>query len=1175
MNSGLWGQEKNTSPLWDEWKFYILVQEYTIVDKQTSKHVKIPRGSIAQLLQDCNSLGRTVATTKGKKIQLTVMILEQPHSILFVEEKDLIEINDSIAELLLAVTNCEDRFLLFKNKPRLYKGLQIDIDSDVRVHLRSGDYKLPGLVRFKGPLQQERPLSGVYFGVELLVGRLQSYSPISRAALDRESAGNGQSSRLSVMICSTPSKWQRVDAFFGDVNALLEVRELKWQLRINADYFPGLNDSLNIKCALCWLGADVSLKKKQKTKHVSAPQDPPADWQAFTQGLFSAFMALKHPSGVSLPSPLLTSSSQKSIRVQDSSEEEDSITSPLEYASPEEESSGTESSGEDITFGETIARKMEYFEWESSPVSEVQKSDGTAPYQYRSSTGYKVQDQYRSSTGYKVQAYPFYGNITDNPLGNWDGRYNGKQLCSFASVESTVLVHINDIIPESTAQEQKHLKLGFDSGSDSEKSLSNPSKTKAKAAYAVYFSQSWILKLKDSGRFEENTTIVPSKTNTDKEEKVLTLASEEVRLQLKKVNPRKVAGPVNVLGKVLKGCADQLCLGDTLPEYRSMSEFFIALHGSPDGSKPQTKSKSTWYIEKVGEDPAKSLVDASVGFNCSSPPMRPPPLTSLSNENRFHSLPFNLTKKTGTDGSIGHSPLSLSVQSVVGDLSNGGIPDGPIVSVPTKSPHGLEVGSLAEVKENPPFYGVIRWIGQPPGVNEILAGLELEDEYAGCTDGTFKGTRYFTCAPKKALFVKLKSCRPDSRFASLHHPSNQIERCNSIAFGGYLSEVVEVNTPPKMGKEGLEIMAGKKKGIQGHYNSCYLDSTLFCLFSFSSVLDTVLLRPRGKNDVEYYTETQDLLRTEIVNPLRIFGYVCATKIMKLRRILEKVEAASGFTSEEKDPEEFLNILFHHILRVDPLLKIRSAGQKVQDCYFYQIFMDKNDKVGVPTIQQLLEWSFINSSLKFAEAPSCLIIQMPRFGKDFKMFNKIFPTLELDITDLLEDTPRGCRICRGLAVYECKECYDDTDITPGKIKQFCKVCNTQVHLHPNRQGHKYSKLSVPKELPESAWRQTGVPRQKMELFAVLCIETSHYVAFVKYGTEDSSWLFFDSMADRDGGQNGFNIPQVTSCPEVGEYLKMSPEQLHTMDPKNIHGFARRLLCDAYMCMYQSTTMSLYK
>lgn len=38
---------------------------------------------------------------------------------------------------------------------------------------------------------------------------------------------------------------------------------------------------------------------------------------------------------------------------------------------------------------------------------------------------------------------------------------------------------------------------------------------------------------------------------------------------------------------------------------------------------------------------------------------------------------------------------------------------------------------------------------------------------------------------------------------------------------------------------------------------------------------------------------------------------------------------------------------------------------------------------------------------------------------------------------------------------------------------------------------------------------------MELFAVLCIHTSHYVCFVKYGPGSRSWLFFDSMADRCG------------------------------------------------------------
>lgn len=45
--------------------------------------------------------------------------------------------------------------------------------------------------------------------------------------------------------------------------------------------------------------------------------------------------------------------------------------------------------------------------------------------------------------------------------------------------------------------------------------------------------------------------------------------------------------------------------------------------------------------------------------------------------------------------------------------------------------------------------------------------------------------------------------------------------------------------------------------------------------------------------------------------------------------------------------------------------------------------------------------------------------------------------------LLMSAPRQCRICGGLAMYECRECYDDPDISAGKIKQFCKTCSTQV------------------------------------------------------------------------------------------------------------------------------------
>lgn len=918
MSSALWSQEKPSGGFREDWRFYMVIKECT-VEKPPQKNLRIPRGSLGQACQERNSLGRTLPPCKGKK---SLRILDQTNVVLSLDERDVLELDENLAELLFPITNCEERYSLLCNKSRLERVRDIDCGCKVRVQLRSGDEPLPGVVRFKGSLLPDRALSGIWFGVELL------------------EEGRGQ----------------------GFTEGSYQGRQL-FRCEDECGVFVAL-DKLEL-----WEEDDEDGLGELDVDHVSLVDDD-QDY---------------------VPLPPLEINSRVLVQTR---------------GGPER---GT------IIFCDLL------------PGNE--------------------------SLGYYV------GVDMDNPIGDWDGVFDGKLLCNFASLEHTRLVPICDVMPEYSMQDQRLQKHSF----------------------------------------------APRGTNNDK--------------------------------------------------------------------SGQSKPKS-----KVGEDPAKSLTETPPDFNQSSPPSRAPPSTSLSSDNKFHSLPFSLNRKTGPNDSISHGPLSLSVQSVMGEQPEPLSPAAPSSPRPPTPPHGqpgLEVGSLVEVKENPPLCGVIRWVGLPPGLLEPLAGLELEEECPGCTDGTFKGTRYFTCPPKKALFVKLKCCRPDSRFPSLHHSSNPIERCNSIAFGGYLSEVVHENTPPRTENDGLDVMVGKKKGIQGHYNSCYLDSTLFCLFAFSSVLDTVLLRPRSKTDVEYYRETQELLRTEIVNPLRIHGYVCATKIMKLRRILEKVEAASGFTSEEKDPEEFLNILFHHILRVDPLLKLRSAGQKVQDCYFYQIFMDKKDKVGVPTIQQLLEWSFINSDLKFAEAPSCLIIQMPRFGKDFKMFNKIFPSLELDITDLLEDTPRECRICGGLALYECRDCYEDGDITAGKIKQFCEKCNTQVHLHPKRKAHRHGKLSVPKELQEGMGRQGSFPRQRMELFAVLCIETSHYVAFVKYGNADSAWLFFDSMADRDGGQNGFNIPQVSPCPEVEAYLKMSPEELHALDPKSIQGQARRLLCDAYMCMYQSPTMSLYK
>lgn len=67
----------------------------------------------------------------------------------------------------------------------------------------------------------------------------------------------------------------------------------------------------------------------------------------------------------------------------------------------------------------------------------------------------------------------------------------------------------------------------------------------------------------------------------------------------------------------------------------------------------------------------------------------------------------------------------------------------------------------------------------------------------------------------------------------------------------------------------------------------------------------------------------------------------------------------------------------------------------------------------------------------------------------------------------------------------------------------------------RINHVSKPIIVPKDFKTIADHMT-LPRLYMELFAVVCIETSHYVAFVKAGSgPDAPWCFFDSMADRKG------------------------------------------------------------
>ncbi|XP_036969886.1 ubiquitin carboxyl-terminal hydrolase CYLD [Acanthopagrus latus] len=513
-------------------------------------------------------------------------------------------------------------------------------------------------------------------------------------------------------------------------------------------------------------------------------------------------------------------------------------------------------------------------------------------------------------------------------------------------------------------------------------------------------------------------------------------------------------------------------------------------------------------------------------------------------------------------------------------VAKGEVPAGPEsmeVDTPLEKPNtddlylDLALDSAVEVTvATGNSYGTIRWIGTLPSRQETMAGLELDEEI-GVSDGTFKGERFFRCAHKRALFVKLRSCRPDSRIqrtSSSHSermPAVETETEREAERSTGKLEAV----PPISAEQVKPLLIGRMKGIQGHCNSCYMDAALFSLFSCSSVLDSMLFKSTEPRD----TPIQNTLLHDIVNPLRREGFVKGLQIMKLRQQLQEHGYSHSFTTDEKDPEEFLTVIMHHILALDPLLKLSAAG-KVQESYCYQIFLDQNHSLVLPTVQQLLEHSFHSSELKLAEVPSCLILQMPRFGKKFKMFDKIIPSLELDITDLLSEGPQQCMLCGNLAREECPACFKDPLFSQTGFKVFCETCSSQVHSHPQRRSHQRAPLDIPK-----GYVGHGVPhsltRDKLELFAVLCIETSHYVSFIKYGPGSQDWIFFDSMADREGERDGFNIPEVQACPEVGRYLEMSPAELANQVPREMEGVAKRLFCDAYMYLYQSTSMCLYR
>ena len=91
---------------------------------------------------------------------------------------------------------------------------------------------------------------------------------------------------------------------------------------------------------------------------------------------------------------------------------------------------------------------------------------------------------------------------------------------------------------------------------------------------------------------------------------------------------------------------------------------------------------------------------------------------------------------------------------------------------------------------------------------------------------------------------------------------------------------VKDNLPPL-----AEPITGKNKGIEGDSNSCYMDATIYCMFAYNNVFDSLLhMDPK----TEPLHKLQTMLRENIVNVLRSKrGFVDRKKFFKSLFIFKK------------------------------------------------------------------------------------------------------------------------------------------------------------------------------------------------------------------------------------------------------------------------------------------------
>ena len=126
-----------------------------------------------------------------------------------------------------------------------------------------------------------------------------------------------------------------------------------------------------------------------------------------------------------------------------------------------------------------------------------------------------------------------------------------------------------------------------------------------------------------------------------------------------------------------------------------------------------------------------------------------------------------------------------------------------------------------------------------------------EDEIEGGLNGWHHGSELFDCSDGKGVFLPFTHFQPDQRFepcsqdvlsspTAPYNPSYEKNEFNTSTIKAANKEEFDfggIDCPTVPGfQEPIQdfgSLLGRNRGIQGHQNSCYLDATLFAMFSFT------------------------------------------------------------------------------------------------------------------------------------------------------------------------------------------------------------------------------------------------------------------------------------------------------------------------------------------------------